>query len=74
MRGRGACHHPDGAVRLLASALEVFADDVTAHVRDRRCLVTNGAPAAAVITPSGPIMASIDRTEAREHRQRRRRA
>lgn len=37
VRGRGACHHPDGAVRLVASALAVFADDVAAHRRGRPC-------------------------------------
>jgi NADH:ubiquinone oxidoreductase subunit F (NADH-binding) len=36
--GRGACAHPDGAVRLGATALGVFRDDVTSHVRHRRCL------------------------------------
>lgn len=35
--GRGACRHPDGAVRLLASALRVFADDFADHVRHGRC-------------------------------------
>jgi NADH:ubiquinone oxidoreductase subunit F (NADH-binding) len=35
--GRGACHHPDGAVRLVSSALEVFADDVAAHVHGAPC-------------------------------------
>ena len=30
--GRGACHHPDGALRLVASALETFSDDVKAHL------------------------------------------
>lgn len=35
--GRGACHHPDGAIRMLGSALEVFADDLPAHRRNRRC-------------------------------------
>ena len=35
VRGRGACRHPDGAVRLVASALDVFADDVTAHLVGR---------------------------------------
>jgi NADH:ubiquinone oxidoreductase subunit F (NADH-binding) len=37
VRGRGACSHPDGAVRLLASALDVFADDVAAHLQ-RSCI------------------------------------
>ncbi|HEY3436462.1 MAG TPA: NADH-ubiquinone oxidoreductase-F iron-sulfur binding region domain-containing protein [Actinotalea sp.] len=35
--GRGACHHPDGATRLVASALEVFAADVDGHGRRRPC-------------------------------------
>ena len=38
--GRGACHHPDGAVQLLASALEVFGDEFSRHARMGRCTVT----------------------------------
>jgi NADH:ubiquinone oxidoreductase subunit F (NADH-binding) len=34
--GRGACRHPDGAVRLVRSALETFADDIARH-RSGRC-------------------------------------
>lgn len=35
--GRGACHHPDGALVLLSSALLVFAADVNTHLRRGRC-------------------------------------
>jgi NADH:ubiquinone oxidoreductase subunit F (NADH-binding) len=35
--GRGACHHPDGALVLLSSALRVFSGDVTTHLRRGRC-------------------------------------
>jgi NADH:ubiquinone oxidoreductase subunit F (NADH-binding) len=34
--GRGACRHPDGSVRLVASALRVFADEQARH-RAGRC-------------------------------------
>lgn len=33
VRGRGACSHPDGTVRLAASALTTFSDDVAQHLR-----------------------------------------
>ena len=39
IRGRGACHHPDGAVRFVQSALRVFGSQIEAHPRGR-CLAT----------------------------------
>ncbi|HEX5189140.1 MAG TPA: NADH-ubiquinone oxidoreductase-F iron-sulfur binding region domain-containing protein, partial [Streptosporangiaceae bacterium] len=36
--GRGACRHPDGAVRLARSALTAFAADLKSHVSRRVCL------------------------------------
>jgi NADH:ubiquinone oxidoreductase subunit F (NADH-binding) len=34
---RGACRHPDGVVRLVESALRVFAAEVELHVHQGRC-------------------------------------
>ncbi len=36
VRGRGACHHPDGAARFVESAVAVFGDEIESH-RLRRC-------------------------------------
>jgi NADH:ubiquinone oxidoreductase subunit F (NADH-binding) len=38
--GRGACHHPDGAVALMTSALNIFADEFAHHERTGRCSIT----------------------------------
>jgi NADH:ubiquinone oxidoreductase subunit F (NADH-binding) len=35
--GRGACKHPDGAVRFVESGLRVFAREFELHVHGRRC-------------------------------------
>ena len=35
--GRGACHHPDGAVHIVRSALEVFAAEIDRHARGWCC-------------------------------------
>lgn len=42
--GRGACRHPDGTAGLAGSALEVFADDVRAHLNGR-CIGPGGLAA-----------------------------
>jgi hypothetical protein len=48
--GRGACRHPDGAVRLASSALAAFAADVKSHLSRRACLaVRNGYQRPAVL-------------------------
>jgi NADH:ubiquinone oxidoreductase subunit F (NADH-binding) len=54
VEGRGACRHPDGVVRLLRSALDVFADDVAQHVRHRPCLAWN-RKAILPVPRSAPI-------------------
>lgn len=37
--GRGSCHHPDGTVHMVASALSTFRQDVHAHL-EGRCLTS----------------------------------
>jgi NADH:ubiquinone oxidoreductase subunit F (NADH-binding) len=55
IRGRGACHHPDGAVRFVESTLRVFRADLERHrqVRGRCGGRSAGLPlgASAVGTP-----------------------
>ena len=45
--GRGACHHPDGAVQLMASALNVFGDEFRHHARTGRCSISGSRIEAA---------------------------
>ncbi|BEP12908.1 NADH-ubiquinone oxidoreductase-F iron-sulfur binding region domain-containing protein [Acidothermaceae bacterium B102] len=42
--GRGACRHPDGAIRLVASALQLFSSDVDAHRSGFRCRHVGAQP------------------------------
>ena len=51
VNGRGACSHPDGTTRFVLSALEVFTEDLAAHVFHSSC----GRPVRGVLPlPSGP--------------------
>jgi NADH:ubiquinone oxidoreductase subunit F (NADH-binding) len=42
--GRGACHHPDGAIHNVRSALEVFSTDVEQHLAGRACAGRSRTP------------------------------
>jgi NADH:ubiquinone oxidoreductase subunit F (NADH-binding) len=43
VRGRGACKHPDGAARFVASSLDAFADEIAAHRKHGPCPRTEQA-------------------------------
>jgi NADH:ubiquinone oxidoreductase subunit F (NADH-binding) len=44
IRGRGACHHPDGAARFVESAIRVFGPEVSGHSRARCTATPAGIP------------------------------
>ena len=51
VNGRGACSHPDGVTRFVLSALDVFTEDLAAHVFHSAC----GRPVRGVLPlPAGP--------------------
>lgn len=52
VEGRGACRLPDGAVRVVRSALEVFAADVRSHGRGAPCPGWNRRPLFPMHQPS----------------------
>jgi NADH:ubiquinone oxidoreductase subunit F (NADH-binding) len=51
VEGRGACHHPDGTVRFLSSALRAFGGEIREHQRGY-CSATTDRP--FLPTPRGP--------------------
>jgi NADH:ubiquinone oxidoreductase subunit F (NADH-binding)/ferredoxin len=55
VNGRGACSHPDGTTRFVLSALEVFTEDLAAHVFQSTC----GRPVRGMLPlPDGPETAN----------------
>jgi NADH:ubiquinone oxidoreductase subunit F (NADH-binding) len=44
VRGRGACRYPDGVIRFVATALDVFADVVARHEANGRCVAGEPPP------------------------------
>ncbi len=67
VRGRGACAHPDGVFRFVLSALDVFSDDVAAHVFRGTCgrKVQGILPLTTVET--GESRLTVDWTRCRGH-------
>jgi NADH:ubiquinone oxidoreductase subunit F (NADH-binding) len=55
--GRGACRHPDGAVRMAASALSAFAADAHAHAGRRPCLAGHRDHQRTAVLPTPPPLA-----------------
>ncbi|MEV7395174.1 MULTISPECIES: NADH-ubiquinone oxidoreductase-F iron-sulfur binding region domain-containing protein [unclassified Streptomyces] len=49
VEGRGACHHPDGTIRLVRSALTTFASEADAHAQGH-CTATDRTPLLPVPT------------------------
>lgn len=45
IRGRGACRHPDGAMRFVTSAMSVFASEFVEHAQHGPCVACSAAPA-----------------------------
>src|ERR1700683_3112732 len=60
VNGRGACSHPDGVTRFVLSALDVFTEDLAAHVFHSSC----GRPVRGILPlPSGPEREGRQRLE-----------
>lgn len=53
VRGRGACHHPDGAARFVESAVSVFEHELERHRRGRCAARPAGLPLAAPALGAG---------------------
>jgi NADH:ubiquinone oxidoreductase subunit F (NADH-binding) len=54
--GRGACAHPDGAVRLARSALSAFGNDVRMHLAGRPCAFASAPPRLPLLQPGHGVL------------------
>jgi len=66
VRGRGACAHPDGVFRFVLSALDVFGEDLSAHLFRGTC----GRPVLGVLplpAEESETRLSVDWTRCRGH-------
>jgi len=57
VRGRGACHLPDGAANMVASALRVFAADLRQHAERGPCGRAARAPVLPLPEAGAPDLA-----------------
>jgi NADH:ubiquinone oxidoreductase subunit F (NADH-binding) len=57
VRGRGACRHPDGALRFIASALAVFREEFADHARHGPCEACSAPPTLPLPERRGRILA-----------------
>jgi len=55
VRGRGACHHPDGAARFVESALSVFSEEIEEHRSGRCRAVPAGLPLGGPAVAGGRL-------------------
>lgn len=75
VRGRGACRHPDGAARLLQSAIDAFGPDLSDHARHGPCAgcqTPSELPLPATAVPSSVARKPLRRPSTSYEQARRR--
>jgi NADH:ubiquinone oxidoreductase subunit F (NADH-binding)/ferredoxin len=67
VRGRGACAHPDGVFRFVLSALDVFTEDIAAHVFRGSCELPVRGYLPLPQPAAEPARLAVDWTRCRGH-------